>query len=299
MNMAKVNGKKLNRRVAFRIHEQANLFYRKLDHDGQMQAPENFHDLLGNSNPPDTVSPQALPDSQSQENDTLNVNISASGIAFTAQEPLQTGDYLMLRILLLSSMTAIMTCCKVVYCKPSNPYESDRYPYLIGAQFVNLTPEDTALLNKHIDKTKTQQRAVNGLLLSLALLILAMPDAAFGLLMGLIHHVLEVVLHVAHLMFEYAEYNLDHVIEHAFHTDTHTTQVIVFYILCTLGLVGLYFLWRVIPRNCRRAGNSLIAFWCRKKASCLYFWSQQALVDKIKIVGIGVIAVSGYAYFGM
>ncbi|OAH99138.1 hypothetical protein A1353_21230 [Methylomonas methanica] len=299
MNMAKVNGEKLNRRVAFRIYEQANLFYRKIDQDRHMQVPENFDALLSNSDLSDAAAPHALPDSQSRENDTLNVNISASGIAFTSKDPLQAGDYLMLRILLLSSMTAIMTCCKVVYCKPSNPYENDRYPYLIGAQFINLTPEDTALLSKHIDRNKKQQWAVNGVLLSLALFVLAMPDAAFGLLMGLVHHIIEVVLHVIHLIFEYAEYSLDHVIEHAFHTDTHTTQVIVFYILCTVGLVGLYFLWRIVPRNCRRAGNSLIAFWCRKKASCLYFWGQQALVDKIKIVGIGVIAVTGYAYFGM
>ncbi|WP_165917825.1 MULTISPECIES: PilZ domain-containing protein [Methylomonas] len=297
--MAKVNGKKLNRRVAFRIYEQANLFYRKLDHDGQLQAPENFDDLLSNVNPPDTVSPLTLPDSQSRENDTLNVNISASGIAFTSKDALQAGDYLLLRILLLSSMTAIMTCCKVVYCKPSNPYENDRYPYLIGAQFVNLTSEDTALLNKHIDRTKKQQWATNGLLLSLALLALAMPDTAFGLLMGLIHHVFEVVLHVVHLMFEYAEYNLDHVIEHAFHTDTHTTQVIVFYILCTVGLIGLYFLWRIVPRNCRRAGNSLIAFWCRKKASCLYYWGEQSLADKIKFVGLTLVAVGCYGYFAI
>lgn len=296
MNMAKVNGKKLNRRVAFRIYEQANLFYRKLEQDAQMQAPKNFDDVLHN-NPPDTD--PALPDSQSRENDTLNVNISTSGIAFTSKDPLQAGDYLMLRILLLSSMTAIMICCKVVYCKPSNPYENDRYPYLIGAQFINLTPEVTALLSKHIDRNKKQQWAVNSIFLGLVLFILATPDAAFGLLMGLIHHVLEVVLHVVHLIFEYAEYNLDHVIEHAFHTDTHTTQVIVFYILCSAGLIGLYFVWRIVPHNCRRAGNSLIAFWCRKKASCLHFWSQQALVDKIKIVGIGVIAITGYAYFGM
>jgi hypothetical protein len=304
--MAKAKGEKLNRRVAFRIYEQANLFYRKIDQNGQMQMPESFDELLSSFNSSTTAVPgphsmkdASLPDSQSLENDTLNVNISASGIAFTSQDSLQTGDYLMLRILLLSSMTAVLTCCKVVYCKPSNPYENNRYPYLIGAQFVNLTAEDTALLNAHIDRNKKQQWAVNGALLSLALFVLAMPDTAFGLLLGLVHHILEVVLHVLHLIFEYAEYNLDHVIEHAFHTDTHTTQVIVFYILITVGLIGLYFILRVVPRNCRRAGNNLIAFWCRKKASCLYYWGQQALVDRLKIIGVGVIAVAGYAYFGM
>ncbi|WP_157204105.1 PilZ domain-containing protein [Methylomonas methanica] len=119
--MAKVNGEKLNRRVAFRIYEQANLFYRKIDRDRHMQAPENFDALLSNSDLSDAAAPDALPDSQSRENDTLNVNISASGIAFTSKDSLQAGDYLMLRILLLSSMTAIMTCCKVVYCQTQQP----------------------------------------------------------------------------------------------------------------------------------------------------------------------------------
>jgi hypothetical protein len=297
--MAKQNGKTLNRRVAFRIYEHANLFYRQIDQDGRTQAPENFDALLSNVDLSDAATLHALPGSQSQENDTLNVNISASGIAFTSKDPLQAGDYLMLRILLLSSMTAIMTCCKVVYCKPGNPYENDRYPYLIGAQFVNLTPGDTALLSKYIDRNKKQQWAVNGVLLSLAALILAMPDAALGLLMGLVHYIFEVVLHVLHLIFEFAEYNLDHVIEHTFHTDTYPTQVIVFYILCTVGLIGIYFLWHIVPRNCRRAGNSLIAFWCHKKASCLYYWGEQSLVDKIKIVGLGIVVVACYGYFAI
>ncbi len=307
MNMARANGKKLNRRVAFRIYEPANLFYRKIDRAPQNEPAENFDSLLSGFNQPFIATPSsgspvnepALPDSQSQENDTLNVNISASGIAFTAQAPLQAGDYLMLRILLLSGMTAIMTCCEVVYCKPSNPYENDRYPYLIGARFVNLTAEDSALLSRYVNKKQKQQLAVNGLLLTLVLTALAMPDVAFGLLVGLAHHLLELALHMLHLVFEYAEYNLDHVIEHAFETDTYTTQIIVFYILCTIGLIGAYFLGRLIPSACRRAGNGLKVFWNRKKASCMYYWGEKALADKIKIVGLSILAIGCYAYFAI
>lgn len=304
--MDNVNGNKLNRRVALRIHEQANLFYRKVDPHQRSETQQSFDSLLGSRMQPGTTarSPasgtaaiQSLPDSQSRENDTLNVNISASGIAFTCKDELKAGDYLMIRILLLSSMTTITTCCKVVYCKPSNPYETDRYPYLIGAHFVNLTAEDTALLTRYVAKRQQQTWAANGLLLALALTALALPDLAFELLLSLSHHLLEVVLHIVHLAFEFVEYNLDHVIEHAFHTDTHETQIIVFYILFAVGLVGLYFLWRIVPPACARWGNSLMAFWCRKKASCLYYWGKQTLLDKIRIIGTAIIAISCYGYF--
>lgn len=293
MNIAMVKDKKLNRRVAFRIYEDANLFYQKIDIAQLAKSSASFDRLLS---PDPNAQISMLPDSQCLENDTLNVNISASGIAFTSKERLLAGDYLMLRILLLSSMTTIMTCCKVVYCKSSNPYENNRYPHLIGAQFVNLKPEDSTVLSAHIERKKQQQRLLTGVVASVLIFILAIPDVAFEMLVGLLHHIVEVVLHVIHLMFEYAEYNLDHVIEHAFHTDTHATQVIVFYILVSVGLIGLFFLGRLLPRYFRRAGNSLIAYGCRKKASCLYIWGEQSSAGKIKIVGISLVLITAYTY---
>lgn len=308
MHMADLNSKKINRRIAFRIYEQANLFYHKIDPIEVIEPHENFDNILDSftlSQPTTQITPtpesieQWLPDSQSQESDTLNVNISSSGIAFTSQNKLEAGDYLMIRMLLLSSMTVIMTCCKVVYCKPSNPYETDRYPYLIGAQFVNLTAEDAALLHSHISKRKKQQRIVNGFILSFALVVLAVPGLIFDLLLGFCHHVLGVLLHIIHLGFEFVEYNLDHLIEHTFHTELHTTQVIAFYTMLSLGLAGLYLVWRIVPPAWNRLVNHQLAFWTRKKASFLYYWSEQTLADKIKIIGFSLAAIAGYIYFGM
>ncbi len=54
-------------------------------------------------------------------------------------------------------MTAVMTCCKVVYCKPSNPYEIDQYPHLVGARFVNLAATDRALLDNIVSKRRKYQ----------------------------------------------------------------------------------------------------------------------------------------------
>lgn len=293
---------KPNRRAAFRIYEQSNLFYRKLDRRQANSAELDFDDILESFIRPQAVTTSleaSLPPSQSQENDTLNVNISASGIAFTCREQLEAGDYLMLRILLLSNMTVVMACCQVVYCKPSNPYEPDRYPCSIGARFVNMRPADTELLNEYVAKKRKQQWIIDGSLAALVAAVLAAPDQALALLSGLIHHLFEIVLHLLHLGFEYLEMGLDHVIEHLFHTGRHETQIIVFYVLVTLGLIAVYLIGRKIPAACKRWSNNLRLFWTRKYSSALYFWNQQSLLDKIKIVGIAVTAISAYLYFGL
>ena len=303
MGTTKVNDKKSNRRVALRVYEQVNLFYQKITLSQLNGTPLGFDNTLNSTAGSQvalglTIEP-SFPHSQSQENDTLNVNISSSGIAFTCTEELKVGDCLMLRILFLSSMTALMTCCKVVYCKPSNPYESNRHPYSIGAQFVNITAEDRALLNRHVGRRKKQQFAINGTLTALALAFLFAPTEALGLLVGMVHHLLEVILHMLHLAFEVVESGLDHLIEHHFHTGTHDTQVIVFYVLVTLGLVVLYLFGRMVPSAFVRLRKGLLLWLSRKKSSCLYFWGQQTGLDKIKIVGIGTAAIAGYIYISI
>ncbi|MGZ4959850.1 MAG: PilZ domain-containing protein [Methylomonas sp.] len=303
MGATEAKDKKLNRRVAFRIYEQANLFYRKMEDSQPIEPQPGFDHILTDSSSAQTADfssiEQALPASQSRENDTLNVNISTSGLAFTCKEELKAGDYLMLRLLLLSSMTVVMTCCKVVYCKPSNPYENDRYPFSVGARFVNMTAKDTELLDCYIDKRKKQQWVVIGSVAALIIAVLAAPDQALGLLVALGHYLLEIVLHLLHLGFEYLELSLDHVIEHLFHTGLHETQVIVFYVLVSFALIPVYFLGRKIPALLARLSTRLLLFWSRKKSSCLYFWGQQSLLDKTKIIGFSTAAVAAYIYFGI
>lgn len=297
------NSKKSNRRVALRVYEKINLFYHKVNENQLGNAKSDFGSLLNSGLVPKSNGGSSLelsfPLSQSQENDTLNVNISASGIAFTCREELKAGDYLMLRILFLSSLTVVMTCCKVVYCKPSNPYESNRHPYTIGAQFINMAPADSELLARHVGNIKKQQLVANGSLIALTLGILAAPGEALHLVLELGHHLFEEVLHVLHLVFELLEMALDHVIEHHFHTDTHATQVIVFYILASIGLVALYFICRKAYAGTKNLSNYLLLYGSRKKSSCLYFWGQQTYLDKIKIIGLGTTALVGYLYFGI
>lgn len=302
MTVSVAKDKSINRRIALRIYDQANLFYVKIDQP-HGQESSGFESILGQATritPPMDESPEhALPVSQSQENDTLDVNISASGIAFTARDELVAGDYLMLRILLLSSMTVVMTCCKVVYCKPSNPYESGHYPYAIGARFVNLSDGDAELLNRYVRRHRKQQLVLNGVIGAVVLAILAAPGEALALMISLAHHLLEIVLHFLHLGFEYLEMGLDHVIEHWLHTELHETQIIVFYVLVTIALIPLYFLGRKVPAACRQISNRLRLFLLRKRSSLQYYWDGQTLLDKVRIVGVSTLLIAGYGYLSL
>lgn len=278
---------KHDRRLAFRIYQEANLFYRII---GQTPWESQSGPATGIAQ---------LPDSQSLENDTLKVNISASGLAFTSKDPLNPGDHLAVRLLLLSNLTSIMACCQVVYCKPGNPYEKDRYPFLIGARFVNLTAQDSALLDNYINRRKIQQRLFYAFYLSLAMTVLLQPELAFDLIVDIGHQLLELVLHVLHVLFEFVEYSLDHLVEHLFHTDLHTTQFIVFYLMLGFALTLCYALWRIIPPMCLRFGNNQRAFWSRKKASMTYYWHQQTLAEKIRLAGITAGAIACYGFFAL
>ncbi len=297
MTASTLSDNKINRRIAARIYEQSNLFYRKIDRKQFGESQPSFDTLLDNDE--STPADASLPASQSQENDTLNVNISATGIAFTSKEQLKPGDHLLLRILLLSNMTVIMCSCRVIYCKPSNPYETGHYPYLIGAEFINMTAEDSQLLHNHVSRKTKQRLTLIGSLLTLTTAILLNPLDTLHLVIALGHHLVEILGHAAYLIFEYLELWLDHVIEHAFHTDLHTTQVIVFYILLSCCLTALYFIGRTLPAAYLRLANHQRRFWSRKRASMLYYWSEQSTANKLKIVGITSAVIFAYVYFAI
>lgn len=296
--------------MAFRVLQRANLFYCKIDRSQDIQTPQDIELMSSMLHPSqgeeksggmtDELSFEAgLPVSESMENDTLNVNISTSGLSFTCKEPLQAGDYLLTRILLLADMTNITCCCKVVYCKPSNPYENDRYPYLIGARFVNLAIDERNVLNGFLEKRRKQQFILNGLLLLAAIIFLAAPDQVIDYLLTLAHYLLGAILHLLHLLFEYLESTLDHIVEHLFHTGLHQTQIIVFYTLLAFATAGLYGLWLIVPSICLRFTQALRQHYSRKKASLLYYWGEQTLQAKVGLVLLGVVSTICYAYFGV
>lgn len=97
---------------------------------------------------------------------------------------------------------------------------------------------------------------------------LLMPDLLFELLTELIHG-----------LFELLEFTLDLLVEHVFHTDRHTTQVIVFYLLIAAACVLIRKLIRHIPDWRQDAVNA----WCQHLALLKDNWHAMALYGKTKL----------------
>ena len=190
-------------------------------------------------------------------------------------------EYLMIRVLLLSSMTEITTCCKVVYIKPSNPFEKDQYPYTIGARFVKLKAEDKELLDNHIHKKKSRNLIIMGMLLSLLLIIIQIPDLVLELIVDLFSFVIDEFTELIHLLYEMFEYGLDLIVEHIFHTSVQSTQTIVFYIQVFLAIAISPSIFRIISSFCKKTVYHCQLVFYRKKSSLLYRWGQVALWHKV------------------
>ncbi|MBL6987016.1 MAG: PilZ domain-containing protein [Methylobacter sp.] len=184
--------KTAERRGFFRIDDEVNLFYKKID-EKQVSEPHHVSDNVLNSCSLSTaleiVSKDSamqlhrlekiLPDvadylrlietkidllaqaivmqgHQFKDSETRNVNISASGMAFNCEEMLKEGDYLEIKMLLVSSMAVIVTYGRVVYCRKSQTNDG-KFPYFVGVDFTNMKDDDRELLIKYAVKKQLQQ----------------------------------------------------------------------------------------------------------------------------------------------
>ncbi len=75
------------------------------------------------------------------------VNISAQGISFSSDEPVNIGDIVELNLLLLPSQQRIVVFAKVINCKPDD--EKPGY-YNISLDFEHIHEADQELLVKHV-----------------------------------------------------------------------------------------------------------------------------------------------------
>ncbi len=294
MVMTLINKSTANRRRASRIYEQVDLFYQKLSNEADYAKPSSH---WGDAGLLSQEGAQQFPKSHTQERETLNVNISATGISFTCKEALQEGDHLLLRILLLSRMTVMTVFCEVMYCRPSNPFESDLYPYLVGGKFVNIREEDSKLLHKHILNKRKQQLIVNGLLFALFFFVLQTPDIVFEFCVGIFDVVSEHFVEMIFILYEIISMYLDHAIEFVFHTNFHDTQAISFYLVWLVGLAALFALSKRMLLFMQGALYKFQVFVHRKKASLLYSWHEKTLMHKVGIVSGSVAACLTYLFF--
>ncbi len=113
-------------------------------------------------------------------------------------------------------------------------------------------------------------------------------STVLGLVILIPHTVFELLLEASHTLFEVLEEGFDLLVEHVFHTGTHETQIIVFYLLFSLIMYGFYKLWRFS----RRWYSELKITWAERKTNALLYWQESSLLRKVEIVIISVITFS-------
>jgi c-di-GMP-binding flagellar brake protein YcgR len=90
------------------------------------------------------------------EHDMREVSLSAAGVAFTNDKPIQVGELLELRMLLTSCLAVIVAFARVVQCKDISK-DNPQNPFAICVEYVNMKEEDRELLIKHVIKKQMQQ----------------------------------------------------------------------------------------------------------------------------------------------
>ena len=139
----------------------------------------------------------------------------------------------------------------------------------------------------------TYEKSVNAAWLIGAASMLIMPDVIFGLLLEALHLTLE----FSHILFELVESALDHWVEHTFHTGTRETQIIVFYLIASMGAIASYFLYRKIARLFRAFKGSLQVAFLHQKNRVQMYWAGSAH-NKFKIIAGLNLALGFVVLFG-
>jgi len=99
-----------------------------------------------------------------------------------------------------------------------------------------------------------------------AIMMISMYDAVFHFLLWLVH-----------ILFESAEFILDHLIEGLFEIGNRETEIVVFYILLSLIGSAVYKLYRALPRWTDTFKQRLE----RQKTQTLMQWQEMSVLGKM------------------
>ena len=97
-----------------------------------------------------------------------------------------------------------------------------------------------------------------------------------------------------HGIFESVEYVLDGCVESLFETQTHETQIIVFYTLALIISYGLYRIYCFVPRCCRAVKTSL----ANDKAEVLSYWHSLSFFKKLQYSSAVIFILSCWFFLG-
>lgn len=93
---------------------------------------------------------------------------------------------------------------------------------------------------------------------------------------------ISMLIEVIHTSFETLEFIVDELVEHIFHTDRHTTQIITFYLLFIMSLLSIYKIYRffiIQYNNCKN--NFFDACFLFYEKTKMY-WEMAPVIVKIK-----------------
>jgi hypothetical protein len=120
------------------------------------------------------------------------------------------------------------------------------------------------------------------------------------ILIGIVITLYDVMLHslfsIVPIAFEWFELVLEEFIEHIFHTGRQQSQIIVFYLLWSIALYGLYRLWRTLPDFYSGFKERLLAASSQYKSHIISYWREQSSIMKIKWVTSFTVSVSCLAF---
>jgi len=118
-----------------------------------------------------------------------------------------------------------------------------------------------------------------------------------GIVISLYDVMLDSLFSVMHMAFEWFELALEELIEHIFHTNRQQSQIIVFYLLWSIALYGLYRLWRALPGFYSSIKELLFAASSRYKSYITNYWKRQSSIQRIKWLTSFTLSVSCLAFF--
>jgi len=180
------------RRRFFRVDDEINLFYKKVEYGSINKPAESNGDLLNSCSLAaalDTLNQESqvvlarversnvdiadylkimdkkinlvarsilMDSTELVDEQSRSVSLSASGVAFECEELLAEGDLLEIRLLLASSMAVIVCYGDVVYSHKKTEAGS-KFSYVTGAAFKEIKEQDRELLIKHVVKRQMQQ----------------------------------------------------------------------------------------------------------------------------------------------
>lgn len=98
----------------------------------------------------------SLHDNAFAEHDTREVCLSATGLAFSNEVPIEEGELLELRMFLTSCMAVIVAYGRVVQCRDISQ-ENPQRPYSICVEYINMKEDDRELVIRHVVKKQLQQ----------------------------------------------------------------------------------------------------------------------------------------------